>query len=129
VAVAVVVETEAGPLEGPIVQVAAVGGDVAAVALQGSPRCRGPVSPLSTAAATIAAATAAATAPVVVSAVSTAAAAAILLVAAQRGPPRGGRVVMAATVDAVPPRISQRPSALAAISSAVLSSVWAKCSL
>jgi hypothetical protein len=67
-AVAVVVKAEAGSSEGPIMQIAAVGGDVAAVALQGSPRCRGPVLPLSTAAATV---------PVVVPVVSTAAAAAV----------------------------------------------------
>jgi hypothetical protein len=35
-AVAVVVEAEASPLEGPIMQIAAVGGDQAAVVLQGS---------------------------------------------------------------------------------------------
>jgi hypothetical protein len=62
----VVVEAEA--LEGPIIQVTAVGGDVAAVLLQGSPRCGGLVPTLSTAATTIAAATAAAMASVVVAA-------------------------------------------------------------
>jgi hypothetical protein len=50
------VEAEAGPLEGPIMQITTVGGDVAAVLLQGSPRGVGPVLTLSTAVATIAAA-------------------------------------------------------------------------